>query len=142
MLEPDHLRGLAGGVLVGTASLIAAASTGKVPGISGILSRALQGVPEDRTWRWVYLVGLIAGATATLALLPAAARYRPIGSVAVVAVAGMLVGLGTRLSGGCTSGHGVCGLGAGSKSSLAAVCVFMATAMLVVYALKHVSLSP
>jgi uncharacterized membrane protein YedE/YeeE len=125
--------------LIGTASLLAAGATGKVPGISGIVSRALQGIPGDRAWRWIFIVGLITGAWATFTFFPVTAQFRPVGSLALIAGAGVLVGLGTRLSGGCTSGHGVCGIGSGSKSSTLAVIVFMATAVLVVFVLKHFS---
>lgn len=142
MLETDYLRGLVGGVLIGTASLLAAGATGKIPGISGIFSKAFQGASGDRAWRWVFIVGLIGGAAVTFALLPVAATFRPVSSLAVIVVAGLLVGLGTRLSGGCTSGHGICGMGGGSKSSTAATLVFVAVAMVVVFIVKHTNASP
>jgi uncharacterized membrane protein YedE/YeeE len=136
MLEPEYLRGLIGGGLIGAASLLAAAVTGKVPGISGVVSRAIQGASGDRAWRWIFLVGLVGGASAAFAWVPGAADFRPAGPLSLFAAAGLLVGLGTRIGGGCTSGHGVCGLGTGSRASFVAVCVFMATAMAAVFAVR------
>ncbi|MBX3157470.1 MAG: YeeE/YedE family protein [Deltaproteobacteria bacterium] len=124
------LRGLAGGVLIGLAAGLAWVLHGRIAGISGLLGRSL-----DRDggagFRRAFLAGL-AGTGLVLALaFPSAIGPSVRGTTALV-LAGVLVGLGTTLGNGCTSGHGVCGLARGSRRSLVAVCVFMATAALVV----------
>jgi uncharacterized protein len=107
------LFGLAGGVLIGAGSPLASAATGKIPGISGPCARLLPGQKRERAWRAVFLIGLIGGAAFTFVLSDQAARYQPLRSLGVMATAGFLGGLGTRIGQGCTSGHGMCGLGLG-----------------------------
>lgn len=133
MIAPEYVRGLIGGILIGAASLFVAGTSGKIAGISGICSRAIQGLPGDRAWRALFIAGLIAGAMATFAVYAPAAAYHPVSSLTVAAVAGFLVGFGTRLGGGCTSGHGVCGIGLGNRNSTIAVAVFMLVGMGTVY---------
>src|SRR5262245_53295680 len=100
------LTGLLGGALIGLAATLYLLATGRVAGISGILAGAL-GDREARGERIAFLAGLVgAGVVAALASSPATASVYP---TPVLAVAGLLVGFGTRLGGGCTSGHGVCG---------------------------------
>jgi uncharacterized membrane protein YedE/YeeE len=132
-MAPEYIRGLIGGILIGAASLLVAGAAGKIAGIAGIFSRMFQGLPGDRGWRGLFVVGLIAGAGITFAVYPPAAVYQPVSSLLLSAIAGLLVGFGTRLGGGCTSGHGVCGMGLGSKESTVAVAVFIAVGMAVVY---------
>ena len=132
MTQYSYLHALIGGVLIGLASLIAAALTGKIPGISGICGRLLVPGTPDKTWRVLFLIGLIGGAALSFLLWESAELFRPIRPLAVVAIAGLLVGFGTRLGGGCTSGHGVCGVGTGAKDSIAATFIFVAVAMLTV----------
>ena len=125
---------LLGGMLIGLASWLLLAALGKVAGISGIASSALSGNPPDGAWRWAFLLGLIAGgALFAVWLTPPAVPQRP---WPLLLMAGLLVGVGTVLGSGCTSGHGVCGLGRRSLRSLVATCVFMAMGMLVVFAMK------
>jgi uncharacterized membrane protein YedE/YeeE len=124
---------LIGGILIGLASLLATALSGKIPGISGVFGRLLMPATPDKTWRAVFLAGLIGGAALSFALWESAALFRSIRPLAVVAMAGLLVGFGTRLGGGCTSGHGVCGVAMGAKDSIAATLIFMATAMVTVF---------
>jgi len=131
------LHALAGGVLIGLASLLGILATGRVLGISGMFSRVLQPRPGDWGWRVIFLAGLLAGAALAFHLVASASLYRPVRTLAAVAVAGVLVGFGTRLGGGCTSGHGVCGLGMGSRSGLVATLVFMAAGMVTVFLLRH-----
>ena len=135
---PDFVNGLAGGMLIGLGSVLALAATGKVPGISGVLARALRPRPGDFWWRVVFLAGLVTGAGCLILVNSHAALYRvPDGrSWWVYGVAGLIVGFGTRLGGGCTSGHGVCGIGAGARDSVVATAVFMLAAMLTVFVLK------
>jgi uncharacterized membrane protein YedE/YeeE len=139
----DHytfLNPVIGGILIGLASLLATALSGKIPGISGMCGRLLVSATSDKTWRAVFLLGLIAGAALSFALWQSAALFRPMRPLAVMAIAGLLVGFGTRLGGGCTSGHGVCGVGMGAKNSIAATFIFMATAMVTVLIYSRVIL--
>src|SRR3954466_12871416 len=110
-------QAFAGGVMIGLASLIATAASGKVPGISGVFGRLLLPGTPDKSWRVVFLLGLIGGAGFCFVLSETAALFRPMRPLTVIGVAGLLVGFGTRLGGGCTSGHGVCGVGTARKDS-------------------------
>lgn len=128
-----NLHALVGGILIGLASLMAAALTGKVPGISGVFGRLLLPATSDKLWRVVFLAGLIGGAALSIISWESAATFRPMRPLGVLAVAGLLVGFGTRLGKGCTSGHGVCGVGTGAKDSIAATMIFVAVAMVTVF---------
>jgi uncharacterized membrane protein YedE/YeeE len=132
-MEPyTYLHALIGGCLLGSASLIATVLSGKVPGISGVFGRLLVQATPDKTWRFVFLIGLIGAAALSFSLWDSAALFRPLRPLWVMAVAGLLVGFGTRLGGGCTSGHGVCGVGTGKKDSIAATFIFVLIAMVTV----------
>ena len=140
MSHYTYWHALIGGVLIGLASLIASGLTGKIPGISGVFGRLLTPATPDKTWRFLFLIGLIGGAAASFLLWQSAELFRPIRPLAVVAVAGLLVGFGTRLGGGCTSGHGVCGVGTGARDSIAATCIFVGVAMVTVLLYNRLSL--
>ena len=127
---------LAGGVLIGLASVWLLAANGRIAGVSGILHALFAQPPGERPWRAAFIAGLIAAGFGWQAFFPAGAS-RELG-LGWVALAGALVGLGTRIGGGCTSGHGVCGLGRFSLRSLVAVMVFMATGMAATFAMRHV----
>jgi uncharacterized protein len=138
VLSMPWLLPLVGGVLIGLASWLLLATLGRVAGISGIVASGLPGVsvanerPEDGMWRKLFLIGLIAGGALMSAVMPAGAIGAAVVSMPVLMLAGLLVGAGTVLGSGCTSGHGVCGLGRRSVRSLIAVCVFMGAGMLTV----------
>jgi len=125
-----------GGVLIGLATALTLLLNGKIAGISGVVGRILRPAPGDALWRVWFVAGLIAGGALTFALLPAskAALDFSHAGVGLMALAGLFVGLGTRVGGGCTSGHGVCGISRGSTGGIAATCTFMAVAGLVVFA--------
>jgi len=127
------LHALIGGILIGLASLLATVLSGKVPGISGVFGRLLVSTTPDKTWRAIFLLGLIAGAAVSFAFWPIAALYRPMRPLVITAIAGLLVGFGTRLGGGCTSGHGVCGVGTADRTSTVATFIFVGVAMLTVF---------
>ena len=133
-------QALVGGMLIGLASLLATVLSGKVPGISGVFGRLLVAATPDKTWRAAFLLGLIGGAALSFTLWQSAALFRPVRPLVVMAIAGLLVGFGTRLGGGCTSGHGVCGVGMGAKESIAATLIFMVAAMLTVFIYNRVVL--
>ena len=132
MHEYTLWHALIGGILIGFASLLATALSGKIPGISGVFGRLLIPATPDKKWRSLFLLGLIGGAALSFLLWDSAALFRPMRPLAVMAVAGLIVGFGTRLGGGCTSGHGVCGVGTGAKDSIAATLIFVVVAMVTV----------
>jgi len=125
-----------GGLLIGTASMGLLLLLGRVAGLSGILWGAITG--PDRGWRWLFVTGLVlAGLTLhSFDSIPIPAT--PAGSIWLAGLAGVLVGVGTRIGSGCTSGHGVCGIGRRSARSLTATLVFMGTGMATVYLTRHV----
>lgn len=137
MTEPNLIGGLAGGALIGAASVLLLALTGRIAGISGILGGlVIRPAAGDRAWRLAFLAGLAAGAAAYAAVtgrFPMAMQAQGSGLL----VAGLLVGAGTRLGAGCTSGHGICGLARRSARSLAATCAFIAAGMLTVFVTRH-----
>jgi len=137
IVEFSPYPALIGGILIGTASALALALNGKIPGISGVVARIFKGEPDDTAWRVVFLWGLVCGAVLAFTFYAPAAGYHPSRSLLVMAIAGLLVGVGTRVGGGCTSGHGVCGIGRGSLRSLVATITFMVWAFLTVYVFDH-----
>ncbi len=126
------LSALAGGVLIGLAAAGLLLVNGRIAGISGMLAGAISPNTTDKGWRRAFLAGLVGGGVLAALLLPGAFGPALLGPGALVA-AGAVVGLGTRLGGGCTSGHGVCGIGRMSKRSMVAVATFMATGAVAVY---------
>ena len=129
---------LAGGVLIGLAAVWLLAVNGRVAGVSTILHGLALLPKNDRAWRAAFIAGLVAAGFLWLAFIPPFAARQGFG-LGWAAAAGLLVGFGTRMGNGCTSGHGVCGLGRRSLRSLVAVCVFMATGMLTVFAVRHLT---
>ena len=126
-----------GGALIGLSAMLLMLLTGRIAGISGILAGCLPFTGLDRGWRATFLAGLVASPLlAAAAGVPIVNPVMP-GSWAVVIVAGLLVGFGTRLGGGCTSGHGVCGIARLSPRSIVATAVFIAVAMVVVFVTRH-----
>ncbi|MDT9580812.1 YeeE/YedE thiosulfate transporter family protein [Stenotrophomonas indicatrix] len=133
---------IAGGGLIGTSAVLLLATLGRVAGISGIAAGAAAAPRGDRGWRLAFLLGLMLAAAAVLswqagAGQPSHALLRDALPAWQLIAGGLLVGLGTRLGNGCTSGHGVCGLARGSRRSLVAVLVFMACAMLTTFLVRH-----
>ena len=129
---------LAGGVLIGLSATLLLWLNGRVAGVSGILNGVLFPTAGDVSWRAMFLLGLIVAAGLYMALVPGAPLPRTDYSRVGLVVAGLLVGFGTRMGNGCTSGHGVCGLGRLSMRSLAAVLTFMATAIATTFLVRHV----
>jgi uncharacterized protein len=137
MASFDPVSALIGGALIGIAATLLLLLNGRIAGVSGIFGDLLGAGTAELGWRAAFLAGLI---TAPLAV---AAAGRPMQipdmpkSWAVVVGAGLLVGIGTRLAGGCTSGHGICGMARFSPRSIVATCVFVATAAVVVAIMRH-----
>lgn len=130
------LSGLLGGALIGLAAAMLMLLTGRMAGVSGILGGALA-AGSDRSWRLAFVAGLVAAAViAPLFGAPSPARVAASNPV-LLAVAGLLVGFGSRLGNGCTSGHGVCGFARISARSIVATLVFMAVAVATVAIMRH-----
>lgn len=126
--------GLIGGLLIGVAAAGLFWALGRIAGISGILGGLMQaGVAGDRVWRLCFLAGLLLAGV----LAAPTPMLTPDSSLPLLAVAGLLVGVGTRMGSGCTSGHGVCGLGRLSLRSLVATLVFMTAGFATVFLLRH-----
>ena len=128
-----YLVSLFGGLLIGVSVWLLLAGLGRVTGISGIAATALT-APKESLWRYAYLAGLIGGGWLFVRLFGTAASG--VASTPWLIVAGLLVGFGTVLGGGCTSGHGVCGLGRRSPRSLIATLTFMAAGMAAVAVIR------
>ncbi len=131
---------LAGGILLGLASALFILVNGRILGISGILGGLLTPLKGDIGWRFAFLFGLAAAPLLFSVFAPAALVQAPRidAEFGALAVAGVLVGFGTRYGSGCTSGHGVCGLSRLSPRSMVATGTFMAAGFLMVYAVRHV----
>ncbi len=131
------LSALAGGLMIGVAALMFAVLGGRIAGISGIVGGLLRPRRGDLGWRVAFLVGL--GAVPVLyAMAGSGLSLEILASTPTLIVAGLLVGWGTRMGSGCTSGHGVCGLARRSPRSLAATLAFMAAGFLTVFIVRHV----
>ena len=133
ILEFSWLPALAGGIMIGTASALLMAFNGRVAGISGILGGLLSRWSPDQWWRLTFLLGLVLGGGAAYHWAPEAFIDITENRTMQVLAAGLLVGLGTRIGSGCTSGHGVCGIGRLSVRSLVATLVFVGSGMLTVF---------
>jgi uncharacterized membrane protein YedE/YeeE len=126
MQTPTILPALAGGALIGASASLLLLTHGRVAGISGLVGGLLQRKTDDRGDRALFVAGLLLAGALAMAFAPKSFGASPMG-LGVVALAGLLVGFGTRLGNGCTSGHGVCGISRVSGRSLVATLTFMAT---------------
>lgn len=137
----EFYRPLIGGCLIGLGSLFGMAASGKIPGISGIVSKVIRPKSGDTLWRVIFLLGLIVGALVIFTFLPETRNYTIPGGrgLIIISVAAFLVGFGARMGGGCTSGHGVCGIGAGARDGIIYTCVFMLAGAMTVFIWNLVS---
>ena len=137
MVEFNWVTALIGGMLSGLGATLLLATTGRIAGVSGILNGAMSPKSTDKSWRWLFLLGLVVGGasyeyfvastpTPTYGLLPFA-----------MIVGGFVSGFGARMGNGCTSGHGICGLGRLSPRSLAAVLTFVTAAIVTVFVVRN-----
>jgi len=140
--EFNWLAALAGGILIGISSTIMLAWNGRITGISGMVHMLVTPKAGDINWRWIFLAGMLGGgALYEYLLVPAMPGYSATPAFGFAPIAmilgGLIVGFGTRMSGGCTSGHGVCGLGRLSPRSLVAVITFLGSGIVTVYVVRH-----
>lgn len=130
------VSGFAGGLLIGLAVVLLLVLNGRLAGISGIVGGLLSTRGTDRGWRALFVVGLLLGVSAYV-LVTGDSSVTVEASLPVLVVAGLLVGFGTRLGSGCTSGHGLCGMARLSKRSVAATAVFFGVAIVTVFLVHH-----
>lgn len=132
---------LLGGILIGVAAGVPLLWSGRIAGISGIVGGLLTAAASDRAWRILFVGGLLVGGMffwmASPGRLPIDLSVSGFGGWGAIALGGLLVGFGTRLGNGCTSGHGVCGVSRGSPRSIAATATFMLTGIITVFVVKH-----
>lgn len=138
MTEFTPVSGLVGGMLIGVASVLMLWGAGRITGISGIFGGLLTPAQGDTAWRAAFIAGLVVGGLLWPLLSGDPLPIDLQASWPIMLVGGLLVGFGTRLGSGCTSGHGVCGIGRLSPRSLVAVVTFMLAAGLTTYAKRHV----
>ncbi len=129
---------IVGGLLIGSAAVLLMALNGRIAGISGIAAGIFRDFDREQTlWRLAFVIGLVIGPGLMGVVLHRNFIGTPTVGPAVLVIAGLAVGVGTALSNGCTSGHGICGLARFSSRSLAATLTFMFTAALVVFITRH-----
>jgi uncharacterized membrane protein YedE/YeeE len=126
-----------GGVLIGIAAAAMLLFEGRIAGISGIVAGLLKPEKGETGWKAAFVLGLLAGGLLLRAALPGAYDFGIIRPYSALVASGLLVGFGTRLANGCTSGHGVCGISRLSPRSITATLVFIASGALVVYLVNH-----
>ena len=132
------LPALAGGVLIGLSTVLLLLANGRIAGISGILGNLLAPTVREAGWRLAFLLGLVIAPLLYAALAGAVPPVAIASPTWLLIAGGLLVGFGTRLGGGCTSGHGVAGIARLSPRSIVATCVFVAAAMATVFVTHHV----
>lgn len=142
MTPPTIAPALAGGALIGLSASLLLMLTGRIAGISGIVGGLMTSAgrgKDEASWRLAFVIGLLAGGVALFVYRPQSFDEASAVSPLLVALAGVLVGVGTTIGNGCTSGHGVCGISRLSRRSIVATCIFMATGMLVTFVVRHVA---
>jgi uncharacterized membrane protein YedE/YeeE len=137
-MQTTYINALAGGLLIGISASLLLLFNGRIAGISGIFNGILTPQKNDVNWRWCFIFFLIIGAGLHSAI--ADIEYYKLDSFSpwLMIPAGLLVGFGTRVGSGCTSGHGVCGLGRLSVRSLLATLIFISVAMLTLFICRHI----
>jgi uncharacterized membrane protein YedE/YeeE len=128
---------LVGGALIGASASLLLTLNGRIAGISGIVAGSFRSFAKDSAWRVAFVAGLVLGGAAMMVAAPSTMPV-PAGTTVIASVvAGLLVGVGTQVGGGCTSGHGVCGVSRISPRSIVATVTFMATGAATVFATHH-----
>lgn len=134
-----YLAPLTGGVLIGLSALFMLLLNGRILGVSGIVGGLFSRETQREKWRWFFLLGIISGGLLLNAFIPTALENSLDRTPLILLMAGLLVGWGTRMGSGCTSGHGVCGVSRLSPRSLVATLLFMSVAILTVWVFKSLS---
>lgn len=133
---------IAGGLLIGGSAALLLITLGRIAGISGIFWSALAGIAKleigPNMWRITFVLGLIAGPVVVHQFFGLPVPSAPQGGVALAIVSGLLVGFGTKMGSGCTSGHGICGMARFSPRSILATLTFMAAGFVTVFVVRHV----
>jgi uncharacterized membrane protein YedE/YeeE len=129
---------LLGGLLIGAAATLMLWANGRIAGISGILGGVLFSASGDKLWRILFIGGLLGGGLIIVLVTGSAIDIQLQVSPLLTAVAGLLVGIGTRMGSGCTSGHGICGIARFSKRSFIATTIFIATGVITVFVVRHI----
>jgi uncharacterized protein len=132
------VSGLVGGLLIGLAVTLMLLLNGRIAGISGIVDGLVNPKAGDTGWRVAFVVGLLLGALAYILAVGGSTPVEVLASPPIILTGGLLVGFGTRLGSGCTSGHGLCGMARFSRRSMVATAVFFCVAMLTVFLTRHV----
>lgn len=132
------ISGLIGGLLIGLAVALTLLLNGRIAGISGIVGGLVNLKAGDKGWRAAFVIGLPVGALAYILVAGGPAPVNVLASPPAILVGGLLVGFGTRMGSGCTSGHGLCGLALLSWRSVVATAVFFGVAMFTVFLTGHV----
>lgn len=132
------LPALLGGILIGLSTVLLLLANGRIAGISGIVSGLLTPTVRGAGWRLAFLLGLVTAPLIYAAIIGSGPPITIASSAWLLIAGGLLVGFGTRLGGGCTSGHGVAGIARLSPRSIVATCVFVAAAMVTVFVTRHV----
>ena len=135
-MQQTYLQSLIGGGLIGFSAAILLIFNGRIAGVSGIVSGAMEYVSPERLSRILFLIGLVCGPLVYLEWFGVWPSVRVTTTTGLMLLAGLLVGFGTRLGSGCTSGHGVCGLAGLSPRSLTAVVVFLCTGIVTVFVMR------
>jgi uncharacterized protein len=138
MINFTPLSAAIGGALIGLAAVLLMRFNGRIAGITGIFAGLIDPAGDDRIWRATFIIGLIAAPLSAAILGWSLPSPQMPTSLTLVAIAGVLVGFGTRMGNGCTSGHGVCGIARLSPRSITATGIFMAVAVAVVALMRHV----
>jgi uncharacterized protein len=127
-----------GGLLIGLAVTLMMLLNGRIAGISSVVSGLLTPKSGDMGWRAAFVVGLLLGALAFILAVGGPTQVDVLASPPAILIGGLLVGFGTRMGSGCTSGHGLCGIARFSRRSIVATAVFFGVAMLTVFLARHV----
>lgn len=129
---------LLGGILLGVSATLLLLFNGKIAGISGVVNGLFSPKKGDYSWRILFFAGMVVGGLFSVYLIGIELPDTEGISLLNFVAAGLLVGIGTRIGNGCTSGHGICGIGRLSTRSIVATCVFMAVAAITVFIRFHI----
>jgi uncharacterized membrane protein YedE/YeeE len=137
LTSSDFFLAAFGGILIGISAILMLYFIGRIAGICGITFSLLDPNEISKPWRWVFLLGLILGPILVHQIYQLPIPDAPTDNIPLLILAGLITGFGTKLSNGCTSGHGVCGIARFSSRSIVATITFMLFGFVSVYALKH-----